>query len=136
MIKRSVVLPAVLLMIMLLSGCASPYSSKYSAIGFVHSNTSEKAYMSFYRFEGRMAFELSAESGSPGRIDYSGRLEKGSIRVFYDAGDGKKELFSLKSGEEKTGTLDVPEDRTVFIITETDGRCENGDLCFDMVQPL
>ena len=36
-----------------MAGCGK-YTSKYKAVGFVHSNESSAAFMSFYSFDGKM----------------------------------------------------------------------------------
>ena len=80
-----------------LAGCGK-YSSKYNAVGFVHSNQSTSAFMSFYSFEGRMVFQL--KSTGEGDLKYSAELESGSATVYYDFYGTKEELFSVNSGNE------------------------------------
>ncbi len=120
-----------LLPVLCLTGC-SKYISKYKAIGFVHSNTPGSSFMSFFEFDGTMVFKLNNKKGADGEVSYSAKLETGDAAVFYDSGKGKTELFSLHSGDETGSVLPLSENGTVYIIIQTDGKCQNGDLHFDV----
>ncbi|MBQ9545043.1 MAG: hypothetical protein IJV00_07945 [Clostridia bacterium] len=129
--KKTVLLIVLLLIAAGSVGCGK-YVSHYSAVGFVHSNESGSAFMTFYKFEGTMVFKLNRKSENQAVIKYSGKLEEGEIIVYYDCGGTKKELFSLHSGDElESSGGELPED-TVYIIVETDGSCQNGDLRFEI----
>ncbi len=119
------------LALLILSGC-SPYRSHYRAIAFVHSNTSDRAYMSFLSFDGTMVFRLNCKSVSGARIVYSAGLEDGSAEVFLDNGGEKTGLFSLSSGDELNGSFGELKKGPVYIIVETDGECTDGDLSFEI----
>ena len=114
---------------MVLSSCGRD-SSSYSAVGFVHNDLSDEAYMSFYRFEGCIVFDLDGSEGS--RLDYSGKLEKGHITVSIDRDGTRRELFALADGDEISAALDLPENDTVYLIIETSDSCENGDMQFSI----
>ena len=114
-----------------LSGCGG-YASKYSAVGFVHSNTSDAAFMEFYRFEGTMVFRLKCRDAAAETIRCSGRLESGSAAVSYDCGGGKTELFAIGAGEEIESAVGQLAAGTVYIIVETSGACENGAFRFEI----
>ena len=125
-------LAAALLIGALCMGGCSKYNSKYNAVGFVHSNTSKSAFMTFYSFDGTMAFKLKCGSESAGNIKYSAKLESGSITVYYDNDGTRTEWFSLSAGEEAEASVGPFGDGTVYVIVETDGKCMNGDLRFDV----
>ena len=130
--KRSVFLvtSVLVLCVLCLTGC-SKYSSSYSAVGLVHSNTSEEAFMSFSSFEGTMVFQLSADDDDD-RINGSAALESGSLTVYVDDGTVKQEWFSLHAGE-RFSLSGTPHGRgTVYIIVETQEKCGNGRLEFEM----
>ena len=112
-----------------LSGCGR-YSSHYHAVGFVHSNTPKSAFMNFYEFEGNTVFKLKNNSGET--LKYSAKLENGEARVYYDSGNGKAPLFTVKTGEEFNSETGVLPAGTVYVIIETDGKCLNGELTFDI----
>ena len=111
----------------------SPYKSKYSATAFVHSNTSDSAFMDFWQFEGTMVFKLKCSDPNGARLKYEGKLGSGELIVYIDT-DGKEEdLFSLVSDEiRETTSIDV-EAGTIYIIVVTSGQCEDGHLKFDIV---
>ncbi len=112
-------------------GCGG-YNSKYKAVGFVHSNDTESAYMSFYTFDGRMVFKFHTTRESD--IKYSAKLESGSATVYYDY-SGKQELFSVKGGEELDSRGGYVDNGTIHIIVETDGECMNGEFSFSIHAP-
>ena len=116
-----------------LCGC-SGYSSGYKAVGFVHSNTSDSAFMSFYQFDGRMVMRLRCKEAEGCDLIYGGKLESGSLTVYIDIGEGKEELFSLESGDEIADpfSIRIEGKGKIYIIVETDGKCENGSLEFNL----
>ena len=125
--KRIMTLLVSALLLISLTGCGR-YVSGYKAVGFVHSNKAASAYMSFYSFEGRMVFKL--KSSAEGDLKYAGKLESGTISVYYDYRGNKQELFSISGGEEAEAGGGYVESGTVYIIVETDGVCRNGDFRF------
>lgn len=120
-----------LAMLLCFFGCGG-YTSKYKAVGFVHSNDSESASMSFHTFEGRMVFKLKATRESD--VKYSAKLESGNATVCYDW-TGKQELFSIKGGDELDSRNGYVDNGTVYIIVETDGECINGEFSFSINAP-
>ena len=139
--KRKMLKIAVMMLITLsiftLTACGK-YTSSWSAVGFVHSNTSKSASMSFWKFSGTMVFKLKCKDATKEVLNYNGRLENeddgenGSITVYYDVDGTKNELFSLQNGESVEASFDKLNEGTVYIIVETDGRCENGELEFNI----
>ena len=127
--KKIVILLVSAMLSLSLTGCGK-YVSSYKALGFVHSNKSDSAYMSFASFEGRMVFRL--KSSGEGDLKYSARLESGSAVVYYDFYGDKQELFSISGGEEADSRGGYVEAGTVYIIVETDGSCQNGEFRFSL----
>ncbi|MBQ6268242.1 MAG: hypothetical protein IJK64_10795 [Clostridia bacterium] len=130
-IRRPVALllaAALLLSLLGLSGCGG-YKSNYHAVGFVHSNDADSAFMSFYSFEGTMVFRLKCKDASA-RIRYTAKLETGALTVTCVSGDDETALFTLRDGEEVQATGGKLSPGTVRILVKTDGKCENGDLTF------
>ncbi|MBR4728021.1 MAG: hypothetical protein IK080_09050 [Clostridia bacterium] len=125
--KRTVSLIVSLILLLSLTGCEK-YKSKYKAIGFVHSNTSASAEMSFYSFEGTMVFKL--KSKGEGDLKYTAKLATGTAAVYYDYNGTKAELFTIGAGEETDSHGGYVESGTVYLIVETDGACENGAFSF------
>ena len=129
--KRMAAFGLALAMLLCFFGCGG-YTSKYMAVGFVHSNDSDSAHMSFYSFEGRMVFKLNTTRESD--IKYQAKLESGSATVYYDWA-GKQELFSVKGGEELDSRSGYVDNGTIYIIVETDGECMNGEFSFSIHAP-
>ena len=134
--RRFLVMVLMILSILSLTACGK-YNSSWSATAFAHSNTSKSASMSFWKFDGTIVFKLKCKDSGKEVLKYSGKLdgkeENGTITVLYYDDDGtKKELFLLKNGESVEATLDKLNEGTVHIIVETDNRCENGELEFNI----
>ena len=127
--KKLVVLLVSALLLVFLVGCGK-YTSSYMAVGFVHSNSADSAFMNFYSFEGRMVFKL--KSSGEGDLKYTAKLESGNATVYYDFYGTKQELFSISGGEEIDSHGGYVESGTVYVIVETDGSCKNGDFKFSI----
>ncbi len=127
--KKTLSFIVTVLMLFSLTGCGK-YSSKYRAVGFVHSNESTSALMEFYTFDGRMVFQL--KSIGEGDLKYSAQLESGSATVYYDYLGTKSALFSISSGDEIDSHGGYVEAGTVYIIVETNGECRNGKFQFSL----
>ena len=116
-------------MLLSMTSCGK-YTSKYKAVGFVHSNESSTAFMSFYSFDGKMVFKL--KSTGEGDLKYSAKLESGNAVVYYDYYGTKTELFSVSSGDEMESHGGYVEAGTVYVIVETSTECKNGDFHFSL----
>ena len=127
--KRITALMLAMVLIFTAAGCSS-YISSYTAVGFVHSNSSKSAFMNFFSFKGRMVFRL--KSTSEGDIKYTAKLESGKAAVYYDYNGTKLELFSASGGDEIDSRGGYIEKGTVYIIVETDGKCKNGEFRFSV----
>ena len=115
-------------------GCGVKYTSHFSATVLVSSNDSDSARMSFSSFNGTKVFKVKVKDADS-VIRYSGTLESGSITVYYDDAGTKEEWFTLQAGESVDGTLDNPAEGKCYIIVETDGRCKEGKLSFEVEKP-
>ena len=125
------IISLLLLLSVSLTGCGK-YVSSYSAAALVKSNTSKSASISFLELKGTVVYTLKCKSGDEGRLVYSGNLDGGSMTVYYDCDGEKKELFSLNGKESVSSSLEDLKEGKVYIIIETDGRCENGSLSFKL----
>ncbi len=128
-IKKAINIIIVCLMLLSMTSCGK-YTSKYKAVGFVHSNESSTAFMSFYSFDGKMVFKL--KSTGEGDLKYSAKLESGNAVVYYDYYGTKTELFSVSSGNEMESHGGYVEAGTVYVIVETSTECKNGDFHFSL----
>ena len=112
------------------AGC-SKYSSKYSAVASVTTNTTGKASLSFSSFNGTRVFKMRNKGGTD-QLQFSARLQNGSLNVYYDCNGTKQSLFSLKSGDELSSSLGGIPTGEIYIIIETDGKCQEGRLEFEL----
>ena len=109
------------------------YRSSYVTTMCVTSSDSDSASISFSTMKGTRVFRLKYDGHAGGCIGYNGKLDAGKITVYYDNDGTKKELFTLEAG----GTVnasggELTEKGPVFIIIETDGKCEEGKLEFSL----
>ncbi len=109
-----------------LFGCSS-YTSSYKATLLVRSIDRNSARIDFYTLEGRLVFCLQSDKGP---FSFSGKLGSGHISVYYDANGEKNLLFSLKGGDAVEAETVLETKGKVYVIIETDGKCENGSFSF------
>ena len=114
---KIVVIMAVMMLVATVAAGCSKYKSKYFAICFAHSNTSGSAFMSFGEFDGTMVFTLKTKKG--GAINYSAKIEKGSLTVYYDSEGTKEELFKLSAGESVSSSLENLPKGKLMVIART-----------------
>ena len=131
--KKAIAVLLALTLALAMAGC-SPYSSKYDAVAFVHSNTSTAASMSFSEFEGVMVFHLKQKSDKD-RINYAATLESGSATVYYDCDGSKTTLFTIGKGGHVKSTLTACPAGKITIIVETSEKCLEGDFQFEVAEP-
>ena len=117
----------IVLCLVCLAGC-SRYTSRYSAVMLITNRTAKNGSMRFSNFTGTNVFKLK----SSGQLNYSAELGSGNATVYYDSNGTKTELFSITSGQ-SVGPTSIPvTPGTVYVIVQTDGKCENGDFSFDV----
>lgn len=110
-----------------LAGC-SKYTSHYSALMMVTTNTSKAASISFSSLDGTRAFKLKSD----GHLNFSAKLGEGSATVFYDSNGTKTELFTIRGGQEIEPSAITVNPGTVYVIVQTDGKCREGRFSFDV----
>ena len=119
------------LCLIVLSGCGK-YVSSHNAVGFVHTNSAKAGDMSFSSFEGSEAFNLQVDSEAGGQIRYSAKLQEGAATVYYDTDGTKKELFSVKAGDDVNASGGTLVKGPLYIIVETTQKCQNGEFHFSI----
>lgn len=129
--RIAALLLAVLCFSFALVGCGR-YTSHYKAVLHVHSNSADSASISFHKFEGSEVFKLKCKGDKTAKLQYSGKLEEGSLTVYYDCGGTKTELFSVKSGDEINAKSDALPAGTVYVILETNAKCTDGAFGFEI----
>ena len=110
-----------------LAGCVK-YTSHYSALMMISTNTPKEASVDFSSLKGSKVFKLKSD----GVLNYSGKLGTGNATVFYDYNGTKMELFSISSGQEVGPASIKVSPGTVYVIVQTDGRCGDGHFSFDV----
>ncbi len=64
-------------------------------------------------------------------ITYEATLREGNIKVFYDFHDVKLNLFDIESdGSVDSKTETFTGNKTIYIIIESDGTCNDGSFSF------
>ena len=114
-----------------LSACGNKYVSHYSATLMVRTNTSKKASVSFDSFSGTYVIKLKNNSADGVFISYEATLQEGNIKVSYDFNDEKRNLFEIETNgsvDRKTETFIG--NKTIYIIIESDGKCNDGSFSF------
>ncbi|MDE5548874.1 MAG: hypothetical protein K2J13_01335 [Clostridia bacterium] len=114
-----------------LAACGNNYVSNYSATQMVTSNTSDKASVSFGGFSGTYVMQLKNNGADEVFITYEASLGEGNIKVYYDFNDEKLDLFEIESnGSVDSKTETFTGNKTIYIIIEADGKCNDGSFSF------
>jgi len=113
-----------------LTGCGK-YISSWSATMYVHSNTSDSAYMDFSTFNGTEVQTLKCKEET-GTLKYSASLGVGKAVIYIDYDGEKKELFSISGGENIEESFAGLKKGKVYIIVETEDKCEDGKFEFEI----
>lgn len=129
--KKSVLLITITVLAMSLAACSS-YVSSYIASAMVTSEWGGTASLSFWTFEGTKVLKLNNSSGSSAEVSYEAELESGSATVYYDDNGSKTEWFTINSGESLNGKAVPDKKGKIYVIIESDGKCENGSFDFKL----
>lgn len=114
-----------------LTGC-SGYASSFKTTMCVTTNTAKDASLSFSTLEGTKVFQMKVDKNAEGVLKYAGKLDGGSATVYYDDNGTKKKLFSVGAGEKVEQSLEGLETGKLYVIIETDGKCEEGKFTFEV----
>lgn len=118
----------------LLCSCGG-YVKSYSATILITSCHGDEASMDFYTFKGTYNFKLRRDGAAEHTLDLEASLAEGEMNVYIGV-DGEKELLrTVKGGEsyDETITLDdkYDDEKTIYVILESIGKCVDGDFEFD-----
>lgn len=114
-----------------LSACENKYTSRYSATLMVRTNTSNKASVSFDAFSGIYVIKLKNKGDDKAFITYNATLEEGNVKVYYDFNDEKLNLFEIGADGSIEGKTEAfTSNKTIYIIIESDGKCNVGRFSF------
>ena len=131
--KISFILMLVLTLALLCS-CGG-YVKNYSATFLITSCQGDEASMRFDTFKGTYNFKIKRDSTAEHTLDFEARLAEGEMNVYVSV-DGEKELLrTVRGGEsyDETITLDERYDneKTIYVILESTGKCVDGDFEFE-----
>ena len=120
--------------VVMLCSCGG-YVKSYSATILITSNHGDEASMKFDSFKGSYNFKLKREGTTEHTLDLDASLAEGEMNVYIGV-DGEKELLlTVKGGEsyDETITLDdkFDNEKTIYIILESVGKCVDGDFEFE-----
>ena len=122
---------ATLVLCFTLSACGNKYVSRYSATLMVRTNTSNNASVSFGSFSGTYVMHLKNNSAEEVFITYEATLREGNIKVYYDFNNEKLNLFEIETNGSVNGkTETLTGNKTMYIIIESDGKCNDGSFSF------
>ncbi len=121
---------AALVLCLALSACGK-YVSHYSAMLMVKTNTSHKASVSFDTFSGTCVLHLKNNDTDEVFITYEATLGQGNIKVYYDFNEEKLNFFEIETdGSVEGRTETFTGNKTIYIIIESDGKCNEGSFSF------
>ena len=111
------------------------YVKSYSATILITSNYGDEANMKFDTFKGSYNFKLKREGTAEHTLGLDASLAEGEMNVYSGVSCEKELLLTVKSGEsyDETITLDKKYDneKTIYIILESEGKCIDGDFEFE-----
>jgi hypothetical protein len=111
------------------------YVKNYSATILITSCQGDEARMEFDTFNGTYNFKLRRDNMAEYTLDYEASLAEGEMSVYIGV-DGEKELlFIVKGGESYDETITLhnkyDNEKTIYIILESTGKCVDGDFEFE-----
>ena len=122
-----------ILTVCMLCGCEG-YVKSYAATILMTSSRGNEANMEFDTFRGTYHFKLRRDGTAEHALDFEASLAEGEMNVYIGV-DGEKELlFTVQGGESYDETIALDEkydnEKSVYIILETTGKCVDGDFAF------
>ena len=122
------------LAIVLFCSCGR-YVNSYAATILITSCMGDEASMKFDTFKGTYNFKLRRDGAVEHTLDLEASLDEGEMNIYIGV-DGEKELLrTVKGGEsyDERIKLDSKYDneKTVYIILESTGKCVDGDFEFE-----
>ena len=125
----------ILTFILFLFCSCGKYVNSYSAIILKTSCHDDEASMEFSVFEGTYNFKLKRDGDPEHILDLDASLGEGEMNVYIGVGGEKELLLTVKGGEvyDEQIALDTGYDneKTIYIILETSGKCVEGDFEFE-----
>jgi len=131
--KKACVALMLIFILAMLCGCGG-YVKSYSATILIASNHGDEASMEFDTYKGSYNFKLKREGTAAHTLELDASLAEGEMNVYIGVGGEKELLLTVKGGEsyDETIALDekYDEEKTIYIILESEGKCVDGDFEF------
>ena len=132
--KKSVFLLVLIFTLVMLCSCKG-YVNSYSATFLMTSCQGDDASMEFRTFKGTYHFKLKRDGAAAHTLDCEASLDAGEINIYIGV-DGEKELLrTVKGGESYDETITLNDkydnEKTIYIILESTGKCVDGDFEFE-----
>ena len=125
---------ALILVLFTLCSCGE-YVKSYSATILITSCQGDEASMEFDTFQGTYHFKLRRDDITAHTLDLEASLAEGEMHIYIGVDGEKEALVTVKGGEtcDETITLDAKYDneKTIYVILETAGKCVDGDFEFE-----
>ena len=123
-----------ILTIVMLCSCGG-YVNSYAATILITSDHGNEANMEFDTFKGTYNFKLKKTGIAKHTLDYEASLAEGEMNIYIGV-DGEKELLlTVKGGESYDETITLAKkydnEKVIYIILETTGKCVDGDFEFE-----
>ena len=117
-----------------LCGCGG-YVKSYSATILITSCHGDEASMDFDTFNGTYNFKLRRDGVAEHTLDFEASLAEGEMNLYIGV-DGEKELLrTVKGGESYDETITLNDkydnEKTIYVILESTGKCVDGDFEFE-----
>jgi len=132
--KKACFVLALILILFTLCSCGG-HVNNYFAIVMITSCHGNEAHMEFDVFTGTYNFKLRSDDPTSQTLDIEASLAEGEMNIYISAAGEKELLRTVKGGDDfdETITLDAKYDneRSVYIILESAGKCVDGDFKFE-----
>ena len=125
--KVTTIIIMAVLCVLCFTGCGN-YVSKYDAVAFVHSDTSQRGEMSFSEFKGTYVYKLTRPSENA-KLVVGGSVQSGKMTVYVDHDGAKREFMTIdESGKMQVNYKTGFKNKTIYVIVQADTKCEEGVL--------
>ena len=132
--KKACFVLVLILTLFTLCGCGG-YVKSYSATILITSSHGDKASMKFDTFKGSYNFKLKRDGNPEHTLDIDASLAEGEMNVYIGVGGEKELLLTVKDGDSYDEMITLPEkydnEKTIYIILESVGKCIDGDFEFE-----
>ena len=135
--KKACFVLVLILTLFTLCGCGG-YVKSYSATILITSSHGDEASMKFDTFKGSYNFKLKRDGNPEHTLDIDASLAEGEMNVYIGVGGEKELLLTVKDGDSYDEMITLPEkydnEKTIYIILESVGKCIDGDFEFEYNQ--